>query len=287
MPQPRKKIFTVIKMAYAAATFPIATLFILKSARIHPAYRFGFCRKIGLGWKMFRNKLRIQTGSSYKAHLAMSLKVLETPPETQGVIIECGTWKGGSAANLSLICRITQRKLIVFDSFEGLPEGDPRDREAKGYKRGDFCGQLDEVKENIRRFGAIECCEFKKGWFDDTLPNLNTPVLLAFLDVDLESSMHTCVKSIWPNLVEGGYLFTDECVSTDYVSLFYSEKWWRKYFDAVPPGLIGAGTGLPLGDYYIGPWSEIGDHPLQHASTGAYTRKGSSGHWTFYPDESG
>jgi hypothetical protein len=199
--------------------------------------------------------------------------------------VECGCWKGGSTANLSLVCRIAGRTLLVYDSFEGLPEGAPGDREASGYEKGDYSGTLDEVRDNLRRYGAIECCEFVKGWFDDTLPTQDSPILLAFLDVDLEASLDTCVRYLWPRLVENGYVFTDECVGVDYVALFWSEKWWRKHFDRTPPGLIGAGTGLPLGEFYIGPLTELESHPAQHASTGAYTQKSMSGFWAYYPDE--
>lgn len=276
----------LILKAYYVLTVPVAVYFILSSKRIHPAYRLSFLRKMALGFRMFRNKLRVQTGTTYKAHLAMALKIFETPPDQPGDVVECGTWKGGSAVNLSLACRIAGRKLRIFDSFEGLPPAAEGDREAKNYTAGEYMGRLDEVKRNIERYGAIEVCEFVQGWFEDTLPKLDRPVLLAFLDVDLEASLHTCVRYIWPNLVDKGYIFTDEAVGPDYVALFYSEKWWRTYFDRTPPGLIGAGTGLPLGEFYIGPWEEIGDHPLQHASTGAYTRKDMSGVWTFFPGES-
>src|SRR5687768_8201417 len=108
--------------AYYVLTVPISIFFILNSASIHPDYKLGFFRKYTLGFKMFLNKLRIQTGTSYKSHLAMALKVFETPPDVEGDVVECGTWKGGSAANLSLVCKIAGRKLKIFDSFEGLPE---------------------------------------------------------------------------------------------------------------------------------------------------------------------
>lgn len=230
---------------------------------------------------MFFNTIRIQTGTSYKSHLVMTLKILETPPDVPGNIVECGTWKGGCATNLSLVCKIVGRKLLIYDSFEGLPE----DREAKHYEKGDYCGTLEEVKKNISRYGEIESCEFIKGWFEETLPHLNSPVLLAFLDVDIEASLDTCVRYIWPNLVDKGYIFIDEVVGTDYCALFYSEKYWKKYFNRTPPGLIGAGTGLPLGEYYIGPWSERSMHPTWHSNAGAFTRKDMSGYWAYYPDE--
>jgi O-methyltransferase len=266
-------------------TMPVSIFFILNSARIHPRYGMSRLRKFVLGWQMFRNTMRIRTGTSYKTHLAMALKILETPPDVAGDVIECGTWKGGSAANLSLICRITGRRLRIFDSFEGLPVGEPGDREASAYKPGDYCGALDEVKRNISRYGAIETCEFVKGWFKDTLPKLSSPVLLAFLDVDLEASLYTCVRHIWPHLVDQGYIFIDECVGLDYCALFYSERFWLAHFNRTPPGMIGAGTGLPLGEYYIGPWSESSSHPLQHPNAGSYTRKDMSGFWAYYPEE--
>lgn len=269
--------------AYYVLSVPISVLFILNSKRIHPSYRMSWMRRFRLGFRMFFNTLRIRTGTSYKSHLAMALKILETPPEVQGDIVECGTWKGGCAANLSLVCSIVGRRLKIYDSFEGLPEGEPGDREAGGYKKGDYCGPLEEVRANIKRYGAIDRCEFIKGWFEDTLPSLDSPVLLAFLDVDLEASLHSCVLHIWPHLVDQGYVFIDEFVGVDYCALFYSEKYGSKYFNRTPPGLIGAGTGLPLGEYYIGPWAEIDAHPMQHGNAGAYTRKDMSGYWAYYP----
>ena len=206
----------------------------------------------------------------------MALKLFELPPDVKGVVVECGSWKGCSAANLSLISKVVGRRLKVFDSFQGLPPP---------LQEGLFCGSLEEVKENVRRYGAIECCEFIPGWFDDTLPELHEPVLLAWMDVDLKASLDTCVRYIWPNLVDEGYLFTDECWKMDYVSLFWSEKWWKQNFDRTPPGLIGSGTGVALGNFYIGPKTEIDGHPLQHAGTCGYTRKSFNGTWSYYPEK--
>lgn len=232
---------------------------------------------------MFLNNRRIPTGTSYKVHLAMALKILETPPEILGDIAECGTWKGGCAANLSLVCKIVGRQLYIFDSFQGLPEGKPNDREAQYYKTGDYAGTLAEVKENIRKYGNLNSCQFVQGWFNDTLPKVQNSFLLIFLDVDLEDSLHSCMLYLWPHLVQGGWIFTDECAQINYVALFFSERWWSTYFQTKPPGLIGAGTGLPLGQYYVGPWSERPRHPYQWASSGAYTQKGMSGYWAYVP----
>lgn len=275
-------MYRFILKIYYVITVPVAIFFILNSSAIHPAYKLGFFRKQWLGWRMFLNKLRVNTGTSYKAHLAMALKIFETPPNVAGDILECGTWQGGSAVNLSLVCKMTGRKLLIYDSFEGLPEGKAEDRQGF-YETGEYCGSLELVKQNIERYGAIEVCEFAKGWFDQTLPSLDQPILLAFIDVDLELSLETCVRYIWPNLTDKGYIFIDEYVGLDYCSIFWSEEYWKKYFDRTPPGLIGSGVGLPLGEYYIGPWEETGSRPLHHPNAAAYTRKDFSGTWIHFP----
>ncbi len=276
-------MYRFILRSYYVLTVPLAIFFILSSTAIHPDYGLSLFKKYCLGIRMFLNKLRVPTGTSYKSHLAMALKIFETPPDVVGCIIECGTWQGGSAVNLSLVCKLAGRKLLIYDSFEGLPKGDPDDRQGF-YAAGDYCGSLEDVKKNIERFGEIEVCEFVKGWFDKTLPDLDTPVLLAFIDVDLELSLEVCVRYIWPNLVEKGYIFIDEYVGVDYCSIFWSEAYWRRYFDRTPPGLIGSGVGLPLGEYYLGPWEENKNHPLHHPNGAAYTRKDFSGHWIHFPD---
>ena len=107
----------------------------------------------------------------------------------------------------------------------------------------------------------------------------------GFLDVDLQGSLHDCVINLWPHLTEKGYMFIDEYVFSDYCALFYSERYWRENFDTTPPGLLGAGSGMGVGEYYLGPWSETAEAPLQDPASVAYTRKDFSGYWDFHPGE--
>jgi len=48
---------------------------------------------------------------------------------------------------------------------------------------------------------------------------------------------------------------------------------------------MGAGSGLPLGEYYLGPLSQLAAHPLWHPNYVGYTQQGMSGVWAYYPDE--
>jgi O-methyltransferase len=278
-----QRLAKISHRVYTVSSFAFVTLFLLYSRRIDPAYGMTWSRKISLAWKMYRNARALPTLTSYKAHLAMAVKLLETPPTVEGVVVECGCYLGGSTANLSIICDIVDRQLFVYDSFEGLPAAQPGDKYANEMTEGFLKADIDVVKDNVRRYGVIERCTFRKGWFSDTLPSHDQPIVMCFLDVDYQASLHDCVINLWPRLTPRGYVFIDEYVYTDYCALFYSEKWWQKYFHRKPPGLMGAGTGIGLGDFYIGP---LGQSPtLQRVDSVAYTRKDFSGHWNFYPDD--
>jgi O-methyltransferase len=239
-------------------------------------------KKLKLALRMFRNSRRVQTGTSYRAHLAMAVKLLEIPPTTNGVVVECGCWVGGSTANLSLICAIVGRRLVVYDSFEGMPAAEPNDKYEQPLGAGSLRGDLETVTANVRRYGAVESCEFRKGWFKDTLPAHREPIVLCFLDVDYQSSLHDCVVNLWPHLKPRGYVFIDEYTRLDYCALFFSERFWKDHFNTAPPGLMGAGTGVGVGQYFLGPFA---GRPLIQAPTSvAYTRKDFYGLWDYAPN---
>jgi hypothetical protein len=270
---------------YERLCLPFAIVMLLTNPRFHPKYELTWRKKLALGRRMYRNTRKIRTGISYKAHLAMAAKLFEIPPGVKGAVVECGCWLGGTTANLSLICDVVGRDLIVYDSFEGLPApvvGDNMNPMVKG----SFAGPLETVRDHVRRYGVIERCEFRKGWFKDTLPSHREPIVACFIDVDLKSSMHDCVVNLWPHLTDEGYVFFDEYVHLHNCALFFSERFWREQFDREPPGLMGAGTGVGVGQYFLGPW--IGPHsvpPIQRPTSVAYTRKHFDGGWSYTPED--
>lgn len=217
-------------------------------------YKVGFWDKFFLVFKIIRNNYLIKSGSGFLEHFAMISKILKIPKKTAGCIIECGSYKGGSTANLSLVCGLVKRKLVVFDSFKGLPKVSESDKNHRivdlkkihTYKEGAWAGSLDEVKSNISRFGDISVCEFKAGFFDKTMPGFNQKVAFVFLDVDLTASVKTCLKYLWPNLQTNSYFFTHEVHHLEISSLFFDSGWWKKNLKTSPPGLVGAGSGLGL-----------------------------------------
>ena len=273
----------LVARSWELVTLPITAYFLLANPRIDEAYGFTWRQKFALAWRMWRTTRYVTTATTNKAHLAMAAKLFQIPPQFNGVVVECGTFHGGSTANLSLACKMVGRKLFVYDSFEGLPAPRGNDSVATESQTGGLRGTLGQVKANVDTYGAIECCVFRRGWFEDTLPRHRHRIVLAFLDVDYQASLEECVRNLWPHLVQQGYLFTDEYVLPDMCALFWSERYWHETFNTTPPGLIGSGSGVGVGQYYLGPWLEtLGGPPIPQAPTSiAYTRKDFSGYWDY------
>ncbi len=138
--------------------------------------------------------------------------ILTGPP---GAVVEAGCWKGASAAKLSLACAKTGRPLHLFDSFEGLPENEEvhgKNTEGKEmlFEGGAFAGSMETVNSTISRFGEPSVCHYHKGWFSKTMPNFREPVAVAYVDVDLASSTADCLTNLYPLLVRGGVIFSQD-----------------------------------------------------------------------------
>jgi len=204
--------------------------------------------------EMFRRNCRcIESAMSADYHTVLAMELLSIPRYTAGDVIECGAFKGASTASLSLLCRIAGRRLVVCDSFEGLPGPGEEVHAAaqpngwRDYRKGMFFGSLQEVQRNVTKHGDLDVCEFLPGFFAETLPSLTGSFVFAFLDVNLVDSMKDCLRWIWPLMAESGVIYTNDAVHMDIVHLCFDDDWWQEVLHEPAPGLIGSGCGLPLG----------------------------------------
>jgi O-methyltransferase len=251
-------VFLKILRRLPAALITIVLLPVIAADYFRPStgrdYGVGLARKLLMLLKMVRNNLQIESASNFITHVLMAARILAVPKSTPGVLVECGCFKGGSTANLSLLAAATGRQLHVFDSFEGLPAADDVDaghvvlgeRNIYSYETGAYSGSLDEVRGNVRRYGALDACVFHPGYFEDSMPGFDLPVVFAYLDVDLVKSAEPCLRTVWPLLQPDAYLFTDEAHHLEMAQLFYDRQWWEQEVGVAPPGLVGAGNGIGL-----------------------------------------
>lgn len=217
-------------------------------------YGVGFLRKLWLLIRFSRNVVRIRTASTVLEHMNIATRLLRVPASSEGRVVECGTYKGGSAVNLSLVCRLTGRELHIYDTFAGLPAPQEQDRahvllslgEVHTYEEGAFAGSVEEVEGNLERYGAPEACRLHRGEFAETMHGDAAPSVLVFADVDYRESLETCLRWLWPSLLDGCFFFAHEAPHMEIASLFFDREWWEENLQAPPPGLVGAGTGLGL-----------------------------------------
>lgn len=138
--------------------------------------------------------------------------------EVPGDLIETGVWRGGASIFMRGVLRaldVTDRRVWVADSFEGLPRPDRRYAADAGDMHHGFSElavSLEVVQDNFRRYGLLdEQVRFLRGWFRDTLPSLaGERWALIRLDGDMYESTMDALESLYPQLSVGGYVIIDD-----------------------------------------------------------------------------
>lgn len=230
---------------------PIASFLLGESGS---QYGVGVLRKLWLLWESIVSVVCVRGATSWVEHIVLMQGVLDVPISLEGDVLEVGCYQGRSAVSLSCACALTGRRLVICDTFAGLP-APGRDEsvfnlqssEKTWYGAGQYVGKLDEVKNNIRRHGRLDVCEFVPGRAEETLSVRPGKYVLIFEDVDLPSVVKSIVLKTWRQLAFGCKFFTHEAPDYPVAQLFYDREWWQENLNVGAPGLVGAGVGLPLG----------------------------------------
>lgn len=168
--------------------------------------------------------------------------------KVQGVIMQFGVFYG---RDLSLFINLRgiyepfkyTRKIIGFDTFEGLPELDKKDGNIGS--KGDFSvpDNYEEYLESILQYHESECpiynikkFELRKGDVRKTLPeyleeNPQTIISLAYLDMDIYHPTKRVLELIEPYLVKGSVIVFDETNFKSFPgeTIAFRESLFRKY----------------------------------------------------------
>ena len=147
-----------------------------------------------------------------------------------GSIVECGVWRGGSMMMAALTLQAlgdTSRRLLLFDTVEGLPKPNPtEDVDLWGHcaynewtrrrltdESSDWAhASIEEVRENLGSTGyPPEKLEFIKGMVQNTLPRTSPETIaLLRLDTDWYESTVCELNHLYPHLSDGGVLIVDD-----------------------------------------------------------------------------
>lgn len=144
-----------------------------------------------------------------------------------GDMAEVGVYRGGSA---KLICEAKgNRKLHLFDTFEGLPKVSDKDTHfgTKFWKDKQFNDTSeDQVRKYLKSYPNVS---IYKGIFPQTAePISNSKFSFAHLDVDLYKSTLDCLEFFYPRMIPGGIILTHDYhangVKTAFKEFFADKK---------------------------------------------------------------
>ncbi|HEY2382078.1 MAG TPA: TylF/MycF family methyltransferase [Terriglobia bacterium] len=136
-----------------------------------------------------------------------------------GDLIETGVWRGGACILMRAVLHaynVTDRRVWVADSFEGVPAPDPQkypaDNGSDYHKFLELSVPLETVRGNIEKYGLLDAqIVFLKGWFKDTLPSAPIQRLaLLRLDGDLYESTIVALNALYDKLSSDGYVIVDD-----------------------------------------------------------------------------
>lgn len=133
-----------------------------------------------------------------------------------GAFVQCGVWKGGSAAVLEDVAVVMDRPLYLFDSFQGCPAPGPYDISMHGRngQEGEACASIEEVGSLLQRLRPLcKTSRFYAGWFSKIVPLAAKdmgPIALLHLDADWYESTKICMEQLYPRVVSGGYVYVDD-----------------------------------------------------------------------------
>ena len=136
--------------------------------------------------------------------------------EVSGAVAELGVYRGDFAKVINTV--FPERKLYLFDTFEGFPEED-MNYETENNLLLDTVGKLSNtsVEYVMGRMPHPERCVIRKGYFPETAAGLEDErYAFVNIDVDLYKPILAGLEYFWPRLAENGYIFVHDYFSFAY-----------------------------------------------------------------------
>jgi O-methyltransferase len=209
----KKNLYTILSVGGLFKKLSISFLYEQKNITVN------FFDKQRQSWLSLINKVASRTSIMLKPYESymIAMSVNQTS-KVNGAIAEIGVFKGGSAALIGELKG--EKKLYLFDTFEGLPDLNQHDT-SNEFHKGQFKEtSFEYVKKLVAPFSNVTIL---KGYFPDTAgPIMNETFSLIHLDVDLHKTTKDALEFFYPRMSKGGIIISHDYVNADGV---------RKAFD--------------------------------------------------------
>ena len=196
------RIFRITK-----TTYTFGYLKLKKIEKIPKMIFFKITKNEDIIEKLLLDYPMILSGMVSENHVRVVLtnlkKVLDD--NIEGDIIELGCNVGTTSLFIQklLDCYKSKKKFHVYDSFEGLPEKDNKDKSNTKYqyKKGS-CKKGEEVLINNFKLAKLKLPKIHAGWFGE-IPDEEYPkkIAFAFFDGDFYTSILDSFNKVYPKMV--------------------------------------------------------------------------------------
>lgn len=136
--------------------------------------------------------------------------------KVSGAVAELGVYRGDFAKVINEV--FSDRKLYLFDTFEGFPEQDMK-YETENNLLLNEVGKLanTSVEFVLNRMPHRENCIIRQGYFPDTAIGLEQEkYAFVNIDVDLYKPILAGLEYFWPRMADNGYIFVHDYFSFSY-----------------------------------------------------------------------
>lgn len=123
-----------------------------------------------------------------------------------GAVAELGVFRGDFAKDINTV--FPERKLYLFDTFEGFDERDIGTEVGKGFSSGDQDFSSTSVNLVLGKMPNVNQCVVRKGYFPSTAEGLESEqYAFVSIDTDLYEPILAGLHYFYPRLNKGGYIF--------------------------------------------------------------------------------
>lgn len=176
---------------------------------VYPKYKFSDFSRIYLEDEAFMAYYeRFMDPGNYRTYDRKYFlnEMLKLSSRTPGDLVECGTYRGVSAHLLCAHGFRHDRKVHLFDSFEGLPT--PGTQDGRWWKQGDLAAGEDALLEVLGEFSNWEAYP---GWIPSRFPEVkDLSFSFVHIDVDLYQPTLDSIEFFYPRTNEGGVILLDD-----------------------------------------------------------------------------
>ncbi|MES2690013.1 MAG: TylF/MycF/NovP-related O-methyltransferase [Bacteroidota bacterium] len=132
-----------------------------------------------------------------------------------GSVAELGVYQGSFASAINQV--FPDRKLYLFDTFEGFDKRDIQTEIANNFSEGNQDFSATSVESVLGRMKYPQNCVVKKGYFPESARGMdNEEFVFVSIDTDLYEPILKGLEFFYPKLVKGGCIFIHDFNNHEY-----------------------------------------------------------------------